>query len=129
MRAALSRYSTIAQQTASPDRLMVMLFEAACRHMESAAAQLDALDRKGAAVGIRKTQDIVQELLGTLNPAVQPELCAQLADVYAFTLARLVKAQVSGEAQAVRDAHKVFAPVAQAFAQVVAHQEDSGRAA
>lgn len=125
----LHAYSKISQQTASPDRLMVMLFEATCRHLDAAAAHLDAADRKGALTPLTKAQDIVQELLSTLNPQVNAALCEQLAQVYTFTLSRLVRALSTGDAAAVREAQRVFSPVAQAFAQVVATKDNPGRAA
>ncbi len=82
------RYAQATQETASPERLMVLLFEAALRHMRGAAAALEAGRPAGDA--LVKAGDIVAHLDATFDRARAPELAENLGAVYRFTCQRLV---------------------------------------
>jgi flagellar protein FliS len=121
----VNRYQNVAAQTASPQRLMVMLFQATRKHLAAAAQALEAGQVKEAQVPLQKAQDIVNELMATLNPAVSADLCQQLSAIYTFVLTRLLNASMRNDAKSVRDAERVFTPVAVAFEEAV---EGQGRA-
>ena len=61
-------YARASQETASKERLMVMLFEAALRHMRHAATLLEQQKVVDALPLMTKASDIVCELSDTLNP-------------------------------------------------------------
>jgi flagellar protein FliS len=117
---AIRRYASTQNETASKERLMVLLFEAALRHMRRAAAALESGRSSDAAPGLSKAGDIVAELLATLDHSKSPQLCRQLSDVYIFVADRLIAAGGSRNPVAVREAERVFAPIADAFASAVA---------
>ena len=116
---AARRYAQAQRETASPERLMVLLFEAALRNMRSGAAALDAGKVPEATRALTKATDIVVELHATLDRSKSPELCDQLAEVYRFVCQRLGAAALSRDARAAREAERSFAPIAEAFAQAV----------
>lgn len=120
---ALRAYIDTQQQTASRERLMVMLFEAALRHIRTGAAALEAGKRTAAHAPFDKACDIVKYLMATLDVGRAPELCKNLANVYTFVIGRLVIASAGGHAVAAREAERVLAPVVMAFAEVVAASE------
>ncbi|MBI5494551.1 MAG: flagellar protein FliS [Deltaproteobacteria bacterium] len=111
-------YTRVQNETASRERLLVLLLQAACRHLDTAARALEAGRRAEAAAPLGRCMDIITELLATLDSAAAPELCRQLADVYQFTLHRITLALASGNATAAREALRVVQPVADAFEQV-----------
>jgi flagellar protein FliS len=115
-----NRYANVRNTTASKERLMVMLFEAALRHMRTAARHLETKDRRAAAPLIEKACQIVLELQGSLKPEVAPKLIENLIEIYTFTAARLCRANITGNVKDVRDAERAFAPIADGFAQAVA---------
>jgi len=120
MNAAARRYATMQTQTASRERLMIMMFETALRHIRAAHTALEADDRPAARVPLQKSQDIVTELMATLDSHAAPQLCSMLQDVYSFTAGRLLRASITGSAQDAADAERVFSPVADAFQKAVA---------
>ena len=98
---------------------MVLLFEAALRNIRSGATALETGRTAEATPALMKASDIVVELHATLDRSKAPELCDRLAEVYRFVCLRLSAAALSRDARAAREAERVFAPIAEAFAQAV----------
>jgi flagellar protein FliS len=113
------RYAQAQTETASPERLMVLLFEAALRHMRAGAAALEAGRAAEANAPLARALDIVSELDATLDAKRAPELCTRLSAVYGFVNERLLAANARHDALPVREAERAFAPLADAFAQAV----------
>jgi flagellar protein FliS len=118
-------YAKVRNETASKERLMVLLFETALRHMRVAAAALDKKDQKAAETGLAKASAIVTELLSTLDKQRAPQLYENLSSVYIFVADRLLRARLAHSSALVREAERVFVPVADAFAEAV-KQVESG---
>jgi flagellar protein FliS len=124
------RYANAQSQTASPERLMVLLFEAALRHMRSGASALEAGCQADANRALAHAGDIVTELDATFDTARHPQLGAQLEQVYGFVLERLLLANARRDAGLAREAERVFTPVADGFARAVEQlQSERGGAA
>lgn len=119
MNPATRRYAQAQRETASPERLMVLLFQAALRNMRTGAASLDAGNPVDATRALMKANDIVVELHATLDRSKAPELCDRLAEVYRFVCQRLGAAALSRDARAAREAERVFAPISDAFTEAV----------
>jgi flagellar protein FliS len=109
------RYAQAQNETASPERLMVLLFEAAVRHMRTGAAALEAGRHTEASQAISKATDIVVELDATFDRPRFPELGESLGLVYQFVCGRLLSATLKRDPLLVREAERVFFPVAEAF--------------
>jgi flagellar protein FliS len=119
MNPAARRYAQAQRETASPERLMVLLFEAALRNIRTGASALEAGRSAEATPALSKASEIVVELHATLDRAKAPELCDRLAEVYRFVCLRLSAAALSRDARAAREAERAFSPVAEAFAEAV----------
>jgi flagellar protein FliS len=111
-------YKTVQASTASKERLMALLFEAALRHMRQGRAALERNDRPAFFTAMDKGAAIVVELQATLKPEAAPQLCEQLRDIYGFVVGRLAQATVQLDPRLVTEAERAFAPVAEAFIQV-----------
>ncbi len=109
------RYAAAQNETASPERLMVLLFEAALRHMRTATASLESGRSQEANVALAKATDIVVELDSSFDTHRYPELGKNLGQVYQFVCGRLLSANARREAKLVREAERVFMPVAEGF--------------
>lgn len=115
----LQRYGAVQAQTASRERLMVMLFEGALKQMRAAQAAFKEGRRADGVVACTKASDIVVELQATLDRKRAPELCDTLASVYQFTCARLLQASANADAGLAHEAERAFAPLVEAFAGAV----------
>jgi flagellar protein FliS len=116
---AIRRYAQAQNETASPERLMILLFEAALRHMRTAAGALESGRAADANVALSKATDIVVELDATFDRPRFPELADNLGAVYQFVCNRLLSATVKRDPVLVREAERVFLPVADAFSTAV----------
>lgn len=119
MNPASRRYAAAARETASPERLMVLLFQAALRHMRAGAAALEAGRGHEGAASLSKAAEIVIALHGSLDPSKAPQLCEQLGGSYRFVCMRLNAAALSRDARGAREAERVLAPIADAFEKAV----------
>jgi flagellar protein FliS len=120
MNPAASRYAKAARETASPERLLVLLFQTALRNIRAGVAALEAGDRAQGSRTLMKASDIVVELHATLDASKAPELCGQLASVYRFVCQRLIAAAASRDSRPAKEAERVLAPIAGAFETAVA---------
>jgi flagellar biosynthetic protein FliS len=116
---AALRYGNVQATTASPERLMVLAFETALRHMRAAATCFDTGRKSEGVLLCTKASDIVVHLHSTLDPRHAPALCADLAAIYQFTCARLILGATSGRAVPVREAERAFAPLVDGFSGAV----------
>ncbi len=117
---ATRAYARATQETASKERLMVLLFEAALRHMRHAATLLEAQKTGEALPLLTKASDIVAELASTLDTERAPELAATLGDIYLFVARKLAEAGWAKQPSYVREAERAFAPVVDGFREAVA---------
>ncbi len=113
------RYAQAQNETASPERLMVLLFEAALRHMRTSVAALDDHRVAEANAALTRATDIVAHLDATFDAARFPELGKNLGVVYRFVCQRLLSGKLTSDPALVREAERVFVPVANAFSNAV----------
>lgn len=78
--------------TASPAELRLMLFDGAIRFAEKARAGLDEKNYEQLHNSITRCQDIVMELINSLRPEYDPDLCDKLTALYVFIYTRLMNA-------------------------------------
>ena len=126
MNAAL-RYGQMQNQTSSRERLMVLLFQAALRHMRNGAVALEQSRKAEAIVVLNKANDIVLELHATLDARAAPQLAEQLGEIYRFVASRLLSGIMRADARLVREAERAFAPLVDAFEQAELQARASGR--
>jgi flagellar protein FliS len=116
-------YKKTQAETASPQRLMALLFQAALRHIREGAQGLETKQIADCRTHFSKASAIVTELARTLDPQKSPELAAELGPLYLFVSRRLYMANLKYDVKAAREAERVFAPIAEAFSQAVAQAQ------
>ena len=82
-------YQQSSVMTASPERLVVMLYDGARRFLYQAAAALREGKDTHAIERIRRAEMIIEELLSTLNLEAGGVVAANLQGLYVFFLAHL----------------------------------------
>jgi flagellar protein FliS len=115
MTAALrARYVTDAVTTASPARLLVMLYDKLALDLRQADEALREGDRAVASGRLIHAQDIVLELLSSLDVAVWPE-GKGLAALYNYLLVELAQANIHQDVDRVVTCHKFVAELGAAW--------------
>jgi flagellar protein FliS len=103
---AYHAYRQTQTQTASPGELVVMLYRGAIRFVSKGIAALESQDIQGSHTNLVRAQEIVAELLGTLDLARGGEIADQLLGIYEYLNRRLVDANLTKDAAPAREVER-----------------------
>jgi len=109
-----ARYLGDSVSTASPARLLVMLYERLALDLAQAEAALTTGDRVAASARLLHAQEIVIELRTTLKLEAW-EGALNLAKIYAFLLSELIAANVGADAAKVAGCRSLVEPLLSAW--------------
>jgi flagellar protein FliS len=98
---ASKAYTESSVLTASPERLVVMLYDGAIRFLHQAAAAMEGGDRQQAQYRLRRADAIVDELNLSLD-MTQGELPSHLRAIYLFCRRQIVEAIVQQAVEPIR---------------------------
>ncbi|QNN22906.1 flagellar export chaperone FliS [Planctomycetales bacterium ZRK34] len=87
--------------TASPTELRLMLFEGAIKFCRQARHALNHNDHEALYNGIVRAQRIVLELVNSIKPDPDPELCGKLTALYNYIYRRLIDANMDHDIKAI----------------------------
>ena len=111
-----TRYLNDSVATASPARLLIMLYERLVLDLTQAESALRTGDRAAAGPRLLHAQDIIAELHGSLRLDAW-DGAANLADIYGFLLNELVAANVNADADRVAGCRSLVEPLLDAWRQ------------
>lgn len=94
---AYQQYQYNSIMSASPERLLLMLFEGAIRFVKLARKAIEEKDIAGANENLTKAQDIIAELNQSLDMSY--DISENLASIYDFLYRQLVDANVKKDAE------------------------------
>jgi flagellar protein FliS len=123
-----ARYIADAVTTASPGKLLVMLYDRLVLDLVKAEEALGGGDRQAASTQLQHAQDIVIELRTTLRTDVW-DGAAGLAELYGFLLTELIQANVRGDAAQVASCRSMVEPLRDAWRTAVLEAGTVGVAA
>ena len=101
-RGATHQYQRAQVESASPTRLIVLLYEGAIRFCSLAQDAMQRGDLEGQNLNLIRAQRIIGELLACLNRTAGGEVALNLARIYTHLLAELVRANLYDDTEAVR---------------------------
>lgn len=114
-----ARYLGDTVATASPQQLLVMLYDRLALDLERGQAALIAGDRETASEQLQHAQEIVMELQGSLQVDAW-EGGPRLASLYTWLLTELITANVKGDLRRVGDCRKIVEPLRDAWREAAA---------
>lgn len=115
MNAYMNQYQNNSILTASPERILIMLYDGAIRFVRQARAAIDAGDRGAKATAIRKAVAIVTEFSNTLDREIGGDVSADLSRLYDFVIGELVSVNVHGDAKRLDPVEKILLELREAF--------------
>ncbi|WP_159793712.1 flagellar export chaperone FliS [Puerhibacterium puerhi] len=111
---ARTSYLENAVATASPARLVTLLYDRLLLDLDRAAAALGAGDRDGGRRHVDHAQDVVSELMSSLDPDAW-EGGPALMQLYTFVMSELLTAGATGDTDKVAACRELVAPLAEAW--------------
>jgi flagellar protein FliS len=97
-----SSYREMEIHSASPERLVVIVFEQLVVNLERARIAMDRNDVELRFTSLRRARGLVSELLSTLDFEQGGAIATQLADLYQFMLYELVDVGTRGDVATMR---------------------------
>lgn len=94
--------------TASPAQRHVLLIEAALRNCSVAREKLLADKANDARTSLLKAQDLIAEMISSLDPTAAPDLVGKLRGLYRFTLGSLARAGDEDRVEPLDEAVKIL---------------------
>src|SRR3954454_9084682 len=119
------RYMGASVATASPQQLLVMLYDRLALDLERGEQALVDGDRDQAREQLLHAQEIVLELRASLNVEIW-DGGPRLAALYAWVLGELIQANLKGDVRRVRDCRRVVEPLRDAWREAAASLAASG---
>jgi flagellar protein FliS len=128
MKDAYNKYKANSVQTASREKLLLMLYEAAIKFTKLAITACEAKNISDRGYNIGRAFDIVNELNNSLNHNVgAAELSKNLEQLYMFITDRYVQANITGSAKPLQESLKILEILNQGWIQAVEKLKKEGK--
>ena len=111
-------YQQAQVETASPTRLVVLLYDGAIRFCSRALEAMQAKDLAAQNTNLIKAQKIVGELMASLNKETGGEVAENLNRVYPYLLEQLVEANIHDRADIVEGVLSLLRILRESWAEV-----------
>jgi flagellar protein FliS len=114
---AYDQYRELAVQTANPGKLLLMLYDGLVLFLKQAGNAIESGSSQDAHNFLLKAQDIISELICTLN--MDYEVSKNLFQLYDYLKRRLVEANLKKDKQIVEEVLSLATELRDTWAQVV----------
>jgi len=101
-------YKSTQIKTATPEQVLLMLYEAAIKSSKLAKTAIEKKNIAEKCKQIGKVHDIVMELRNTLDHTKGPEVTAQLESLYDFCISQLFKANMHNDLASLEHVTKIL---------------------
>ena len=102
-------------ETASPHRLITMLYDGAIRFMNQSIANVQALDIEATNLSLSKAQEIVNELIACLNFDQGDDIAVNLNNLYRYVIDLLIQANIKKSVEPIHEAISVIKDIREAW--------------
>lgn len=112
-----AQYQEAQYETAPKERLLLMLFDGLIRFNNVATMALENREIQRAHDFCLKVQNILAELMSTLNFDANPEVAKNLFELYSFLRQQTVQANIRKDPQLLRQNHEFYVELRETWAQ------------
>lgn len=113
------KYKTTAVQSASREKILLMLYEGAIKFTKLAIQACEQKKIADRGMNIGRAYDIIMELNNTLDHKVGGEISKNLESLYIFMLDQYTKANISGNPEPLKSNLKMLDTLYQGWIQAV----------
>jgi flagellar protein FliS len=123
------QYRATNVETAGSVDLVVMLYQGAIKFIRRAVEAIEQRDHQAAHKNFVHAQDIVVELVGSLNHEAGGDIAPQLASLYDYCYRQLIAANVKKDPAPAREVIGILRDLGSAWQQIAARQRQGQTAA
>ena len=120
-------YKNTAIKTATPEQVLLMLYEAAIKSAKLAKQAMEKGQIAEKGKNIAKVHDIVMELSATLDHKIAPDIAARLTSLYDYCVSELLKANLNNDATALESVIKVLTTLYSGWVEAVENNKKEKR--
>lgn len=113
--AGYQAYQKNKYETASPHKLILMLYNGAIKYLNQAETSLLEGKHSSAHQYILKVQDIVYELIACLNERDGGEIAENLKSLYLYVIDQLIQSNIQKSIQPLAEARSVIQSIKEAW--------------
>lgn len=114
-----SSYKSTQVETASQEKILLMLYDGCIKYIRQAQNALEEGDNKASHEKLIQAQDIVTELMSTLDMEVGGEVAEELFQLYDFCLHNLIQANIDNDPSRLEDVLPVLVDLKEAWDEVI----------
>ncbi len=119
MKNAYQKYKTTSVQSASKEKILLMLYESCIKFTKLAIRAAEEKKIADRCHNIGRAFDIVMELNNTLDHKVGGDVSVQLEQLYMFIMEQYTKANISGSPEPLRSCLKILENLYSGWVQAV----------
>lgn len=119
MPAPFNPYQRIMVTTASPETILLMLYDGAINNSRKAIDSINRSDVAGKGMHIRKGLLIVAELMNTLDHKIGGEIAVRLEQLYRYVIEEFTTANIEGSVKSLEDAINVLLILRDAWTEAI----------
>ena len=101
-------YHKTAVETASKEKILLMLYEGGIRHLKKCQAAMEQKNWAEKGIALGKAQDIINELTNSLNFEIGGDLARQLEGLYLHLFQETTKANIDNDPKKIAHCIKVM---------------------
>lgn len=116
---AYQKYKTTSVQSASREKILLMLYEGAIKFTKLAIKAIEEKKIADRGMNIGRAFDIIMELNNTLDHKVGGEVAVQLEQLYMFMMDQYTKANISGSPEPLQSNLKLLQTLYDGWVQAV----------
>ena len=117
--AAFKKYKTTSIQSASREKILLMLYEGAIKFTKLAIQAVEQKNVKDKCENIGRAYDIVLELNNTLDHKIGGDVATRLEQLYQFMIEHYIKANASNDAELLKVNQKLLETLHEGWVQAV----------
>lgn len=110
-------------QTASPGKIVVMLYDGALKNLNIAENAYRNKNYEQKSNALTKVSDIVSELMGSLNLEKGGEIAERLQSLYVYILQKIIDADINKNMKALEESRRILSELRDAFATITKSSE------
>lgn len=113
------KYKNAQYNTASPEQLLLMLYNGAIKFAQQARLGLEEKNIELANNKLKRTQDIINELMVTLNLEQGGEIAENLYNLYEYMNRRLIQANIRKDPEIVDEVLGLLSEIKESWEEVI----------
>ena len=115
---AYKQYKQVQVKTANKEKLLIMLYQGCIKFLRLAKKNIDEDDIEGANNYIIRSQDIIRELMNTLDMEKGGDIANNLYQLYDFMNRKLIEANINKDKEKIKIVEDMMADLLDAWKQI-----------